>query len=148
MLQRGWAAFNWDSESRQLSQIPCAEFGEPLDPPSVDATAQVLEMYGRLGYSADHRAVRMGLSCIWEQQEHDGPWFGRWGVNFIYGTAAVLPALESLGTDMTQPRVRRAVQWLLALAGAGAKPVPATRGPACGDEGKARRPRRHGLTSP
>ena len=110
----GWAAFDWNNQSRQLAKIPFADFGELLDPPSVDVTAHMLEMYGRLGYSADHRAVRRGLAYIWEQQEHDGPWFGRWGVNYIYGTAAVLPALESLGVDMTQPRVRRAVHWLLA----------------------------------
>ena len=110
----GWAAFDWKNDSRQLANIPFADFGELLDPPSVDVTAHVLEMYGRMGYTADHRAIRRGLSFIWEQQEHDGPWFGRWGVNYIYGTAAVLPALESLGVDMSQPRVRRAVDWLLA----------------------------------
>ena len=110
----GWAAFDWNNNSRQLANIPFADFGELLDPPSVDVTAHVLEMYGKLGYSTDHRAVRRGLAYLWEQQEHDGPWFGRWGVNYIYGTAAVLPALEALGVDMAQPRVRRAVEWLLA----------------------------------
>ena len=110
----GWAAFDWNNDSRELAKIPFADFGELLDPPSVDVTAHVLEMYAKLGYPAEHPAVRRGLSYIWEQQEHDGPWFGRWGVNYIYGTAAALPALEALGVDMTQPRVRRAVEWLLA----------------------------------
>ena len=110
----GWAAFDWNNDSRQLANIPFADFGELLDPPSADVTAHVLEMYGRLGYSLEHRAVNRGLAYLWDQQEHDGPWFGRWGVNYIYGTAAVLPALEALGVDMTQPRVRRAVDWLLA----------------------------------
>ena len=110
----GWAAFDWNNDSRQLANIPFADFGELLDPPSADVTAHVLEMYGRLGYPLEHRAVRRGLAYIWDQQEHDGPWFGRWGVNYIYGTAAVLPALEALGVEMTQPRVRRAVEWLLA----------------------------------
>ena len=110
----GWAAFDWNNDSRQLAKIPFADFGELLDPPSVDVTAHVLEMYGRLGYPLEHRAISRGLAFIWEQQEHDGPWFGRWGVNYIYGTAAVLPALESLGVDMNQPRIRRAVEWLLA----------------------------------
>ncbi len=110
----GWAAFDWNNDSRELADIPFADFGELLDPPSVDVTAHVLEMYGRLGYPAEHPPVRRGLSFIWEQQEHDGPWFGRWGVNYIYGTAAVLPALKALGIDMTQSRVRRAVDWLLA----------------------------------
>ena len=110
----GWAAFDWNNDSGELAKISFADFGELLDPPSVDVTAHVLEMYATLGYSVEHPAVRRGLAFIWDQQEHDGPWFGRWGVNYIYGTGAVLPALEALGVDMTQPRVRRAVDWLLA----------------------------------
>ncbi len=110
----GWAAFDWNNESRELAEIPFADFGELLDPPSVDVTAHVLEMYGMLGYGTDHPPVRRGLAYIWDQQEHDGAWFGRWGVNYVYGTGAVLPALQALGVDMTQPRVRRAVEWLLA----------------------------------
>ncbi len=110
----GWAAFDWNNDSRELANIPFADFGELLDPPSADVTAHMLEMYGRLGYSPEHLPIRRGLAYIWEQQEYDGPWFGRWGVNYIYGTGAVLPALEALGVDMTQPRVRRAVDWLLA----------------------------------
>ena len=110
----GWAAFDWNNESHELAEIPFADFGELLDPPSVDVTAHVLEMYGMLGYGMDHPPVRRGLAYIWDQQEHDGAWFGRWGVNYVYGTGAVLPALQALGVDMTQPRVRRAVEWLLA----------------------------------
>ena len=110
----GWGAFDWNNDSDELAQIPFADFGELLDPPSVDVTAHVLEMYAALGYSTEHPAVRKGLAYIWEQQEHDGPWFGRWGVNYIYGTGAVLPALEALGVDMGRPQVRRAVEWLLA----------------------------------
>ena len=57
--------------------------------------------------------MRRGLHYLWQQQEPDGSWFGRWGVNYLYGTGAVLPALEALGVDMDQPAVRRAVQWLV-----------------------------------
>lgn len=110
----GWAAFDWNNESRELANIPFADFGELLDPPSVDVTAHMLEMYGILGFGTDHPPIRRGLAYIWDQQEHDGAWFGRWGVNYIYGTGAVLPALQALGVDMTQPRVRRAVEWLVA----------------------------------
>ena len=110
----GWAAFDRNNDSSYLAKIPFADFGELLDPPSVDVTAHVLEMYGRLGYTSKHPAVRNGLAYIWSQQEYDGAWFGRWGVNYVYGTGAVLPALKALGEDMTQPRVRRAVSWLLA----------------------------------
>ena len=109
----GWAAFDRNNNSRYLAKIPFADFGELLDPPSVDVTAHVLEMYGRLGYTAAHPPVRRGLDYIWSQQEYDGAWFGRWGVNYLYGIGAVLPALRALGEDMTQPRVRRAVRWLL-----------------------------------
>ena len=109
----GWAAFDRDNDSRYLASIPFADFGELLDPPSVDVTAHVLEMCGELGYERDHPAVRRGLAYLWREQELDGAWFGRWGVNYIYGTAAVLPALEALGEDMLQPRVRKAVEWLL-----------------------------------
>ncbi len=110
----GWAAFDRNNNSSYLSKIPFADFGELLDPPSVDVTAHVLEMFGRLGRSPAHPAVRRGLDYIWSQQERDGAWFGRWGVNYIYGTGAVLPALKAVGEDMSQPRVRRAVQWLQA----------------------------------
>ncbi len=110
----GWAAFDRNNDSSYLAKIPFADFGELLDPPSVDVTAHVLEMYGRLGYTPKHPPVHRGLAYIWSQQEYDGAWFGRWGVNYIYGTGAVLPALKALGEDMTQPRVRRAVSWLLA----------------------------------
>ena len=110
----GWAAFDWNNNSRELAKIPFGDFGELLDPPSVDVTAHVLEMYGVLGYPTEHPAVRRGLDYLWRQQEHDGPWFGRWGVNYIYGTAAVLPALQALGIDMAQSRVRKAVAWLVA----------------------------------
>ncbi len=109
----GWAAFDRNNNSRYLAKLPFADFGELLDPPSVDVTAHVLEMYGRLGYTAAHPPVRRGLDYIWSQQEYDGAWFGRWGVNYVYGVGAVLPALRALGEDMTQPRVRRAVRWLL-----------------------------------
>ncbi len=110
----GWAAFDKDNDAKLVAKIPFADFGEVLDPPSVDVTAHVLEMLGRLGYTREHPAVRRGLEFILARQEDDGSWFGRWGVNCLYGCGAVLPALEALGEDMSQPAVRRAVDWLLA----------------------------------
>ena len=109
----GWAAFDYNNDSRSVTKIPFADFGEVLDPPSADITAHMLEMYGILGYSRWHPAVRRGLHYLWQQQEPDGSWFGRWGVNYLYGTGAALPALEAIGVDMTQPAVRKAVQWLV-----------------------------------
>jgi squalene-hopene/tetraprenyl-beta-curcumene cyclase len=109
----GWAAFDKDNDSAHLAKLPFSDFGEVLDPPSVDVTAHVVEMFGRLGYAKSHPAVAKGLAYIWREQERDGSWFGRWGVNYVYGTGAVLPALEAIGEDMREPRVRRAVRWLV-----------------------------------
>jgi len=97
-----------------LAKIPFADFGEVLDPPSVDVTAHVIEMFGRLGYGRDHALVAKGLAYLYRSQGADGSWFGRWGVNYVYGTGAVLPALAAVGEDMSQPVVRRAVAWLTA----------------------------------
>ncbi|MCH8309460.1 MAG: squalene--hopene cyclase, partial [Chloroflexi bacterium] len=93
----GWAAFDKDNTNMLFARIPFSDFGETIDPPSVDVTAHILEMLGQLGYRADHPAVAKGLDYVLAEQEDDGPWFGRWGVNYIYGTGAVLPALKALG---------------------------------------------------
>ncbi len=110
----GWGAFDKDNIKKFITQIPFADFGAVLDPPSVDVTAHILELLGRLGYDRDSRPVQKALRYIRREQEPDGPWFGRWGVNYIYGTGAVLPALAALGEDMQQAYVRRAVEWLIA----------------------------------
>ena len=94
--------------------IPFCDFGEILDPPSADVTAHVIEALGHLGYGADHPAVHRGYRYLLAEQESDGSWFGRWGVNHIYGTAAVLPALAAIGGDMSAQRVRRAAHWVVA----------------------------------
>ena len=70
-------------------------------------------MFGKLGYPRDFPPLRRAYDYVRREQEDDGSWFGRWGVNYIYGTGAVLPALAAIGEDMSQPYVRRAVQWLL-----------------------------------
>ena len=93
--------------------LPFSDFGETLDPPSADVTAHVLEMLGRLGYDRDYPPLRRGYEFILREQENDGSWFGRWGVNYLYGIGAVLPALEAIGEDMTLPHVGKAVDWLL-----------------------------------
>jgi len=108
----GWAAFDKDNTSSYLAKLPFSDFGEVLDPPSADVTAHVVEMFGRLGWSRESEPVQRGLDYIWAAQERDGSWFGRWGVNHLWGTGAVLPALAAVGEDMLQPRVRRAVRWL------------------------------------
>ena len=109
----GWGAFDRNNTQTWTRQIPFADFGEMIDPPSADVTAHVLEYLGRIGRRADDPVVRRGLAYLKREQEADGAWYGRWGVNTIYGTGAVLPALAALGEDMEAPYVQRAVDWLL-----------------------------------
>jgi squalene-hopene/tetraprenyl-beta-curcumene cyclase len=108
----GWAAFDKDNTKTLLARIPFCDFGEVLDPPSVDVTAHVLEALGQIGFGGDHPAVRRAVSFIRREQEPDGSWFGRWGVNYIYGTAAVLPGLRAAGEDMGAEYIRRAAHWV------------------------------------
>jgi squalene-hopene/tetraprenyl-beta-curcumene cyclase len=109
----GWAAFDRDNDKAIISKIPFCNFGEALDPPSVDVTAHVVEALAALGLRADHPKVARALAFIYAEQEPEGSWFGRWGVNHIYGIGAVLPALAAIGEDMGAPRVKKAAAWLI-----------------------------------
>jgi squalene-hopene/tetraprenyl-beta-curcumene cyclase len=109
----GWGAFDADNNSRLIGELPFCDFGEVTDPPSADVTAHAVEMLALEGL-ASGEAARTGLDWLWREQEADGSWFGRWGVNHVYGTAAVLPALHAMGVGGDDPRVRRAVEWLRA----------------------------------
>jgi squalene-hopene/tetraprenyl-beta-curcumene cyclase len=106
----GWGAFDVDNDAEWLYKIPFCDFGAVTDPPSADVTAHVVELLAREGGYED--AVRRGIEYLLTEQEEDGSWFGRWGVNHVYGTAAVLPALEAAGFPTTHPAMRRAVAWL------------------------------------
>ena len=109
----GWGAFDKNNTRNLVTQIPFCDFGEVIDPPSVDVTAHILEMLGLRGDTVgSNRRVAAGLRYIRKEQEADGSWFGRWGVNYVYGVGAVLPALQALGEDMSAPYVRKAVDWL------------------------------------
>ncbi len=109
----GWGAFDKDNNRKYMADLPFSDFGETVDPPSADVTGHVLEMLGRRGHGRDYGPVAKGYRFLREQQEDNGSWFGRWGVNYVYGTGAVLPGLQAIGEDMGQPYVRRAVSWLL-----------------------------------
>ena len=106
----GWGAFDVDNDAEWLYKIPFCDFGAVTDPPSADVTAHVVELLAREGGYED--AVRRGIEYLLAEQEEDGSWFGRWGVNHVYGTAAVLPALEAAGFPTDHPAMRRAVAWL------------------------------------
>lgn len=109
----GWASFDRDNTKHFITKIPFADFGEVIDPPSVDVTAHVLELLGHLGYDKNFKPIRKALSYIRKEQEPDGSWFGRWGVNYIYGTGAVLSALRAIGEDMGRGYIRKAARWLI-----------------------------------
>ena len=108
-----WAAFDKDNTQDLIRRIPFCDFGEALDPPSVDVTAHVVEALGWLGRDLNDPLVARAVDYIRREQEAEGSWFGRWGVNHIYGTAAVLPALEKVGENMQADYVVRACNWLV-----------------------------------
>jgi len=110
----GWGAFDKDNDKKILTKIPFCDFGEALDPPSVDVTAHVVEAFAKLGISREHPSMVRALAWMKAEQEADGPWFGRWGVNYLYGTAAAMPALKAIGEDMGAPYIARACEWLIA----------------------------------
>jgi squalene-hopene/tetraprenyl-beta-curcumene cyclase len=107
----GWGAFDADNTRSLVRELPFLDFGEVIDEPSADVTAHALEMLGALGLS-DTPAARRGVHWLIEQQEADGSWFGRWGINHIYGTGAAVPGLIAAGVDPRDPCIRRAVEWL------------------------------------
>ena len=111
----GWGAFDKDNDKTYLTRIPFCDFGEALDPPSVDVTAHIVEAFGKLGFRMDHPQIKRAIDYLQAEQEENGAWFGRWGVNYIYGTGAVLPALEAIGEKMDRPYVQKACDWLIAM---------------------------------
>jgi len=108
----GWASFDKDNDRMVFQHIPFADHNAMLDPPTVDITGRILEMLATYGYDKNHRAVKKALKFIREEQEPDGSWFGRWGVNYVYGTALVLRGLEAIGIDHHEPYVQQAAEWI------------------------------------
>ncbi len=108
----GWGSFDVDNTSTLVAQFPVCDFGEVIDPPTEDVTSHVLEALVECGVPTGHPAIRAGVAYLRGTQRDDGSWWGRWGVNHVYGTGAVLPALHACGVDMSEPWVRRAVDWL------------------------------------
>ena len=109
----GWGAFDVDNTSYYLNHIPFADHGALLDPPTADVTARCLSMLGQLGETMEtSEAVRRGVAYLIKDQHPEGSWFGRWGINYIYGTWSVLCAFNAVGIDPQHPAIRRAVAWL------------------------------------
>ncbi|HEX5224509.1 MAG TPA: squalene--hopene cyclase, partial [Solirubrobacteraceae bacterium] len=107
----GWGAFDADNTRTLVRELPFLDFGEVIDEPSADVTAHALEMLGALG-QGDSAAAAAGTRWLLDQQEAGGSWYGRWGVNHVYGTGAAVPALVAVGLDPAEPPIRRAVRWL------------------------------------
>ncbi len=109
----GWAAFDRDNTMELLCRVPFADHNAMIDPSTPDIAGRVLEALGRVGLSCGHPAVDRGVNYLRRAQESEGAWFGRWGVNYIYGTWQVLEGLRAVGVPGDDPAVRNAVEWLV-----------------------------------
>jgi len=108
----GFASFDVDNTHYYLNEIPFADHGALLDPPTSDVTARVVTVLARVGRPQDQAALRRAIAFLRKEQEADGSWFGRWGTNYIYGTWSVLAAFAQAGISPDDPATRRAVSWL------------------------------------
>ncbi len=108
----GWASFDKNNDRMVFEHVPFADHNAMLDPATVDVTGRTLEMLAAYGYDKNHPAVKKAVDFIRREQEPDGSWFGRWGVNYIYGTVLALRGLEAIGIDHHEPFVQQAAEWL------------------------------------
>jgi squalene-hopene/tetraprenyl-beta-curcumene cyclase len=108
----GWAAFDKNVTTHWLEDMPFADHNAILDPTCSDLTARTLELLGYIGFDPKTRSVRDAMQYLIDTQDEDGSWYGRWGVNYIYGTWQVLRGLRAIGQDMTQDWILRGRDWL------------------------------------
>ena len=108
----GWAAFDKDNTKSIFQYIPFADHNAMLDPPTVDITGRMLEMLAQYGFTRKDPRVEKAVQFILKEQEPDGSWFGRWGVNYLYGTFLVLRGLEAMGMWNHEPAVQQAAEWI------------------------------------
>jgi squalene-hopene/tetraprenyl-beta-curcumene cyclase len=108
----GWAAFDKEVTTPWLEDMPFADHNAILDPTCSDLTARTLELFGYIDFDRNHPSVERALKYLIETQDHDGSWYGRWGVNYIYGTWQVLRGLRAIGQDMRQDWILRGRDWL------------------------------------
>lgn len=115
----GWGAFEPENTQYYLNNIPFSDHGALLDPPTVDVSGRCLSMLAQLGeLPATSEPAKRSLDYILRDQERDGSWYGRWGLNYIYGTWTALCALNAAGLPLTDSRVQRAAQWLVSIQNA------------------------------
>ncbi|RZU39205.1 squalene--hopene cyclase [Edaphobacter modestus] len=108
----GWASFDKDNTKMIFQYIPFADHNAMLDPPTVDITGRMLEMLAQYGFTRKDPRVEKAIQFILKDQEPDGSWFGRWGVNYLYGTFLVLRGLEAMGMWNHEPAIQQAAEWI------------------------------------
>ena len=112
----GWASFDADNTCSYLNNIPFSDHGALLDPPTVDVSARCVSMLAQLGETQEtNPLMKNGVDYLLREQEKDGSWWGRWGMNYIYGTWSALCALNAAGVPHSSPAMRRAVAWLVSI---------------------------------
>lgn len=111
----GWGAFDADNDKEYLNNLPFADHGALLDPPTADVTARCVSLLAQRGETLDSPRMKAALAWLESEQEAEGSWFGRWGVNYVYGTWSVLCALGRAGIDRSHPMIAKAVAWLEAI---------------------------------
>jgi squalene-hopene/tetraprenyl-beta-curcumene cyclase len=111
----GFASFDADNTNYYLNEIPFADHGALLDPPTSDLTARCITFFAKVDRIGYRKVIARGIDFLRREQEANGSWFGRWGTNYIYGTWSVLVALEAAVENPDQPYIRRAVEWLKSI---------------------------------
>jgi len=111
----GWAAFDVDNDWRPLSFVPFADHNAMLDPTCPDITGRVLEALCAYGYNRSHPAVEKGVQYLIRSQEEDGSWYGRWGVDYVYGTFLALRGLAAAGVSDREAYVQRGLEWVRSI---------------------------------
>jgi squalene-hopene/tetraprenyl-beta-curcumene cyclase len=112
----GWGAFAADNTHAYLDNVPFSDHGAMTDPPTVDVSSRCLLLLAQLGQlPANSEPARRALDYLWQEQLPNGSWYGRWGVNYIYGTWLALCALNAAGVAHDHPRLQQAAQWLIAV---------------------------------
>jgi squalene-hopene/tetraprenyl-beta-curcumene cyclase len=108
----GWAAFDVDNNWQLLNKVPFADHNAMLDPTCPDITGRVLEALARRGLDREHPAISAAVNYLLTHQKEDGSWYGRWGVNYLYGTFLALRGLEAAGTPASHSSVSQAAGWI------------------------------------